>query len=66
MFIAYCDRLYSQPPSANSEQEEVFLETQDFPVIGDVQNKILTSPITRIKTENGIKRLKNKSPGSDE
>lgn len=65
-FRNYYKNLYSQPPSATSEQMKAFLQTLDLPTIGKKQNSFLTSPIERSEIEGAVKRLKtNKSPGSE-
>ena len=65
-FRNYYKNLYSQPPSANIEQIKAFLQTLDLPTIGEQQNGLLTSPITRAEIEKAVSKLKaNKSPGSD-
>lgn len=65
-FMNYYKNLYSQPPSATTEQMRAFLDTLDLPAIGKKQNDFLTSPITTSEIEKAISRLKaNKSPGSD-
>uniref|UniRef100_A0A3Q2ZLE5 Reverse transcriptase domain-containing protein n=2 Tax=Kryptolebias marmoratus TaxID=37003 RepID=A0A3Q2ZLE5_KRYMA len=66
MFRTYYQRLYSQPSSAEDGQIKAFLESLDLPSIGETQNKLLTSHITRIEIQKAINRLKNgKTPGSD-
>lgn len=65
-FMHYYRDLYSQPPSANIDQINVFLEKLDLPSIGKNQNDHLTSPITKAEIKKAINKLKtNKSPGSD-
>lgn len=57
-FRSYYQRLYSKPPSADSQQIEKFGETLDLPSGGETQNRLLTSKVEIQKAINGLKMVK--------
>ena len=65
-FEKYYRKLYSQPTAAEPPLVQNFLESLDLPMIGEVQNKLLTMDITATEIDDAISRLKtNKMSGGD-
>lgn len=65
-FVYYYSNLYSQPPAADINIVESFLDSLDLPSIGTEQNKKLTQQITEEEIGKAISNLKgNKVPGPD-